>query len=152
MFQCRASYFVAPDSFEVFIHIPMAKMEDIFNLFQYLYIPVPVAEGMTILIKPRHDLLAITGDETKFTTAPSAMLTSYHNTGVHFLCPDSNTYQIVKEDVQSSRSEDACLLELYCHDAQGVKVACKTVIGPPGDAMFVVSQTCTSLQTETGPA
>jgi hypothetical protein len=32
---------------------------DIFNLLWYLYIPVPVAEGITLLIKPRHYLLAI---------------------------------------------------------------------------------------------
>jgi hypothetical protein len=71
----------------------MATTEDIFNLFRYLYILLPVAEGMTILIKPRHDLFAIMGDKAKFTTAPLAMLTGCHNTGVHFLCPDANTYQ-----------------------------------------------------------
>jgi hypothetical protein len=140
VFQCRASYLVAPGGFEIFVHVPMAKKEDIFNLFRYLYIPVPVADGMTILIKPRHDLLAITGDETKFTTAPSAMLTSCQNTGAHFLCPDSNTYQMVKEDAQASRSEDACLFELYRRDVQGVKAACKSVVGPPGDAVFAVAQ------------
>jgi hypothetical protein len=62
------------------------------------------------------------------------MVTGCHNMGAHFLCPDSNTYQMMKEDTQSSQPEDACLFELCHHDIQGIKAACKTVLGPPGDA------------------
>jgi hypothetical protein len=54
---------MAPGGFEISVHILMAKTEDIFKLFQYLYIPVPMAEGMTVVVKPRDDLLAIIGDK-----------------------------------------------------------------------------------------
>jgi hypothetical protein len=132
---------MAPGGFEVFIHILMAKMEDIFNFFWYLYIPVPVAEGMTILIKLRHDLLAIMGDEMKFTMAPSVILTGCHNTGVHGLqhLPDA----------QSSRSEDACLFELYHCDMQGVRQHARRSSGPPGMPCLWCPRACTSSPTVT---
>jgi Baculovirus F protein len=140
VFQCKASYMVVPGGFEIFVHVPMAKTEDEFNLYRFLPIPVPLTANSTLLVLPQHDLLAITADETKFTTMPSAALASCHNTGAHFLCPDANTYQMTGKGERASYSEDACLFELFHRDMVGVKRACRMQIGPPEDGVFAVDQ------------
>jgi hypothetical protein len=52
IFQCKASDLVIPGFFETFVHVPMAKVEDRFNLFWYLHIPVPISANTSIWIKP----------------------------------------------------------------------------------------------------
>jgi hypothetical protein len=93
--------------------VPMAKMENTFNQFQYLHIPVPVSANSSIWIKPHHDMLVITGDKIKFTTVPSASLATCHNTGAHYLRPDSNTYQMLQETTWALCSKNTCLFKLY---------------------------------------
>jgi hypothetical protein len=62
VFQCKASYLVYPGGFEIFVHIPMAKAEDTFNLFRYRHIPVPISANISIWKKPQHNMPRLTGN------------------------------------------------------------------------------------------
>jgi hypothetical protein len=74
----KASQHLPVQGFNIFIHLPMAEKEDMFTMFCYLYLLVPVQGNMMVKLLPHHTLLAITSDEMMFTTTTFATLARHH--------------------------------------------------------------------------
>jgi hypothetical protein len=152
-YQCKTSYLARPDGFQIFIHIPMAIDTDAWHVYRYLPIPIPVDDQSALRIRPRHDVIAVSPDETQFRTMDAATLAGCDKFGETFLCPNDNTFQQVSVTGPVEGSEDRCLLYIFTQQFDKVKEVCRSEIQPITDGMYQLSETTfisTSSKTHAG--
>ena len=137
--QCEASFASTRDGLDIFLHVPLAGVNDHLALYEHLVLPVQMADDVFVTFKPDHDLLAVSADEQRFKPMTSAQLSQCSKLGGAYLCPNENTVrkaQAVKDDDQS-----ACLFALFQHNMDRINSSCPIHLLGPTDAAAAVSAT-----------
>ena len=137
--QCEASFAATKEGLDIFLHVPLAGIDDHLALYQHLEVPVQVTDDVFMTFRPSQDLLAISRDEGRFKQMSMGQLTQCSKLGQIYLCPHEN----VVRKAHSLRSSDpsACLFFLFKQDYGRINDSCPIHLLGPTDAAAAILST-----------
>lgn len=142
-FQSRASFMMTEDGFMGMLHLPLAKKGDLMNLYEYVPIPIPLADGHHMTVHPRMGVIAVSEDSQSFRAMSLADLTTCDLMGDLHLCSNANlrTNKEVTEAYDGQADDQLCILFLFSEQYEHIRTACQFHIDAPTDHGYQLSGT-----------
>lgn len=138
--QCESSFLASDTGFDIFIHVPMAKPEDSFNVYEFLRTPIALHSGLSIHIESSKAILAV-NSERGYDVVQSMTLAELGQCRMLsdlFLCDFNNVARRARASAQGT-DEEVCLYSLFRHNFEGIKTTCRWRISRLEDRVFQVS-------------
>ena len=137
--QCEASFASTRDGLDIFLHVPLAGVNDHLALYEHLELPVQMANEVFVTFRPHHNLLAVSADEQRFKPMTSAQLSQCSKLGGAYLCPNENVVR--KAQSVKVNDPDACLFALFQHNFDRINGSCPIHLLGPTDVASALSAT-----------
>jgi hypothetical protein len=123
----------------VAIHVPIAKDGSTLRLYQYVPLPINIADSL-ITFTPEHDIIAVSADERFFRTTTTASLARCTRIGTNHHCPDGNVlYSADKDSLETFGSEQQCIYSMYMHKRREIEEQCPMAFTDPTNTIVQVS-------------
>lgn len=137
IYQCEVSFLTTDTGFELFVHVPLAKDDEILNLHLHLPIPIELPNDKMLLIKPPQRLIATDAQKSVFRTMEPGDLTACKQMGGIYLCDNSNLVRVT-DGLEGLDEPNACAFHLLKSNFEAIQRICPMVITDPiNDAIAV---------------
>jgi len=128
--------------FDVFVHIPLFKPESKMKIFQHLPLPLPLEEGVFLMIDTPEDTIAISGDDSKYRiTSITELNADCYKLGNFYACPRGNHAIRAPREPPTRITDDPglCLWALLKGEGPYATKTCRRSIVQPGPRVVQVS-------------
>ena len=143
VFQCRASMRGIEGGFAVYVHIPLAQINDDMSLYGHLEIPIQMEDGMHLFVSPKKDVIATASGNQYFRTMNRADLTACYKLGQLHTCDNGNlrTLAEIVDVYAGQKDDDLCMYFILTQQYEKVIASCPFQIREPVDKGFQISAT-----------
>jgi hypothetical protein len=142
-YQCQASFLMEGDGFFVFLHLPLAKLDDHMTIYEFVPVPMFLTDTQYLQIRPLDDIIAVDAKRTYFFTMNAAQLNACQRIGDLRLCDNANlqTRKSILDSYNGERNHHLCIWFLLNRDYAQVKQACEVHLVLPTDQGFQIGGT-----------
>ena len=132
MLQGEANWVSDEEGFTAFLHVPMAKAEEVLEVFRFKAVPFEVDEKTFATYNPGESVLVINERMGLFDTMTEAELDQCAQQGHFYMCGKTGaTTRTTSEPGTAGGSASFCLLALYHQDYDSIKDICPLTVAEP---------------------
>jgi len=137
IFQVEASFIMQGGRLAVIAHVPMARVDDRLEVYQYIPIPIKISAQALVQFQPTKDIIAINTEGSSFRTMTTTQLLGCEKRGTMFLCKEGNVVQ----KGHTAGGEKGCIFHLFAREFNRANATCDTHIVQPKDDIIAISPT-----------
>ena len=132
MLQGEANWVSDEQGFTAFLHVPMAKAEEVLEVYRFKAVPFEVDEKTFATYTPGDTVLVVNEQKGFFDTMTEAELDQCRKQGHFFMCGKTGTTtSITSAPEVAGGSASFCLLALYHQEYETIKDICPLHLAEP---------------------
>ena len=132
MLQSEANWVSDEQGFTAFLHVPMAKAEEVLEVFRFKAVPFEVDDKTFAAYQPGDTVLVINEQQGLFDTMTEAELDQCAKQGHFYMCGKTGaTTKTMSDPAVAGGSASFCLLALYHQEYDTIKDICQLKLAEP---------------------
>ena len=141
--QCPCSFASAGLKVTAFLHLPLAKKEDMMTVYEYLSVPVVVSKEVHMTVFPENAIIAINDARTEFITMTLTKLAACTKMGAVYVCPDNGSKHKAARvaEFDGDLDTDLCTFFLLTGEQEQISKACAVHVHAPKSKRYELSGT-----------
>ena len=142
-FQSKASVIPTRKGFFAILHVPIAKANDVMDLWLVVRVPISISDNRHMTIETNYEAIAVAPDTKTFRPMTLSELTVCDKRGQFHFCADGNIHhrQEIIHSYDGTPNDRLCLFFLYDSRYEDIRRACRFSVAPPSDQGFLLSGT-----------